>query len=118
GCSSSSRCSEFGSEFKSTGSGSDKRPAIGLNNTKLPINGRKNPTEVTMMELDGTTHPGKATEAPRSLRLLGESRLAYIRLDKSTLREADIPHINSLHALFPEAKDGPQNNFGTWPHSM
>jgi len=63
----------------------------------------KNPVDVTLEELDGTQHPMAAVEAPWSLRLLGESRLAFIRLDKSKLCEADIPRLNSLHALFPEA---------------
>jgi hypothetical protein len=78
----------------------------------------KNPTDVTMIELDGTTHPMKAAEAPWSLRLLGESRLAFIRLDKSKLTEADIPRLNALHALFPEAPGVDINEPGIvyrWP---
>jgi hypothetical protein len=61
------------------------------------------PSDVVVTERDGTTHPGKATDVPWSLRLLGETRLAYIHLNKSKLSEADIPRIDSLEALFPEA---------------
>jgi hypothetical protein len=60
----------------------------------------------------------KAAEAPCSLRQLGESRLPFIRLDKSKLCEADIPRLNSLHALFPEAPGDDINETGfvyRWP---
>jgi hypothetical protein len=63
-----------------------------------------NPTDVTWTKTDGTKYRGKPADAPWSLRLLGESRLALIHLNKSTLCEADIPRINSLLALFPEAE--------------
>src|SRR5947209_12580964 len=66
---------------------------------------RINPADVTWTKRDGTTYRGKAAEAPWGLRVLGEPRLAIIHLDKSKLSEADIPRINSLLALFPEAND-------------
>jgi len=63
------------------------------------------PTRITVTKLDGTTYQKEAVNAPLSLRLLvGENRLAYIKLDKSKLSEADIPRLNALHALFPEAE--------------
>jgi len=66
---------------------------------------RINPKDVIWTKLDGTKHPGKPADAPWSLRLFGETRLAFINLDKSKLSEADIPRIDSLLALFPEAED-------------
>jgi hypothetical protein len=65
---------------------------------------RMNPSEMIYEELDGSKHFGKAVDAPWSLRVFGESRLAYIRLDKSKLSEDDIARIDSLMALFPEAE--------------
>src|SRR4051794_19913421 len=62
-----------------------------------------NPKHVTWTKLDGTKVPGKAADAPWGLRILGESRLGFIHLDKSKLSEADIPRLNSLLSLFPEA---------------
>lgn len=44
-----------------------------------------------------------AADAPWILRLQGETRLAYIHLDKSKLSENDISRIDSLPSLFPEA---------------
>src|SRR6266496_1528860 len=41
---------------------------------------RVNPIDVVWTKLDGTKHPGKAADAPWSLRLLGETRLAMIHL--------------------------------------
>lgn len=61
------------------------------------------PKDVVVTDLDGTKQPAKAADAPWSLGLLGETRLAYIQLDKSKLSEADIPRLDSLQALFPEA---------------
>lgn len=63
-----------------------------------------NPVDVTWTKPDGTKHRGQPAEAPWALRLFGESRLAFIHLDKSKLTEADIPRINSLLELFPEAR--------------
>jgi hypothetical protein len=45
----------------------------------------------------------KVRNAPWSIRILGEERLPFITLEKSKLSESDIPRIDSLHALFPEA---------------
>jgi len=64
---------------------------------------RVNPLDVTWTKADGTKHRGKPADAPWALRLLGEPRLELIHLDKSKLSEADIPRINSLLDLFPEA---------------
>src|SRR6187549_3238791 len=66
---------------------------------------RVNPTDVTWTTKTGAKQSGKAVHVPWGLRLLGETRLAFIHLDKSKLTEADIPRINSLLALFPEAND-------------
>jgi hypothetical protein len=41
--------------------------------------------------------------APWSLRLMGETRLVYVILDKRKLTEADMPRLDSLQVLFPEA---------------
>src|SRR5262245_4842035 len=79
---------------------------------------RMNPSDVVVTRPDGTTHPDKPVEAPWSLRLLGESRLAYIHLDMSKLSEADIPRIDSLERLFPEASGVHVHQPGfvtTWP---
>jgi hypothetical protein len=40
--------------------------------------------------------PAKLVEPPWSLRLMGESRLVYIQLDKSKLTEADISRLDSV----------------------
>ena len=56
--------------------------------------------------------------APWSLRLMGEPRLVYVILDKSKLADADIPRLDSLQGLFPEATgihiEGPGVTY-CWP---
>jgi hypothetical protein len=65
---------------------------------------RKNPSDVVIMTRWGTRIPEEPVDAPLSLRIFGESRLAYIYLDKSSLSEEDFPLIDSLPRLFPEAQ--------------
>ncbi|HZL88511.1 MAG TPA: hypothetical protein VFB96_09085 [Pirellulaceae bacterium] len=61
------------------------------------------PRDVWVTDRTGTRCRDRPAEAPWSLRLLGEPRLAYIHLDKCKLSEADIPRLDSLARLFPEA---------------
>jgi hypothetical protein len=44
------------------------------------------------------------SDAPWSVRILGERRLNFIYLDKSKLSKADAGYIDSLPSLFPEAE--------------
>jgi hypothetical protein len=46
-----------------------------------------------------------AADVPWTLRVLGERRLYYIKLDGNKLTKADIPRIDWLKRLFPECSD-------------
>ena len=76
---------------------------------------KASPANVTIMEFGLPKHTDRSKDAPLGLRLLGESRLAYIILDKSRLSERDAGRLNSLQALFPEA-DGVHVQEPGWTH--
>jgi len=76
---------------------------------------RADPVNVVV---SGTRNRDGRPTAPWSLRLMGETRLVYVILDKSKLTEADIPRLDSLQATFPEATgihiEGPGVTY-CWP---
>jgi hypothetical protein len=77
---------------------------------------RRNPKDVRLDSGIGPVRYGQAVAAPWSLRKFSEPSLAYIHLDKNKLSEADIPKIDSLQSLFPEANGVFVNDEPGWVH--